>query len=248
MPILLPALVLLSLTAGPVRVVDADGDGPGPSLTLPGGPTIPMPPGAQVFGPDGFEPRAAEPSPAPAQPAIPPPMASSPPQPERSPSERRRARVDDLFKRLGDAKDETEANAVSAMLNRLWLQSGSDTADLLMSRAVTALEGKDYGTAELLLDKVVVLQPDWAEGWNKRATVRYLRDDDVGSMADIGRTLALEPRHFGALSGMATILHRNGQDRAALTVLRRAAGIDPQDGAVKSLIDQIAPDVDGHDI
>ena len=61
-----------------------------------------------------------------------------------------------------------------------------------------------------LLDKLIVLQPDWAEAWNKRATVRYLMDDEQGSMADIARVLVLEPRHFGALSGMGMILERGG--------------------------------------
>lgn len=233
MPIALHALLALSLMHGTFPVLDPNDDGPDQSFTLPGGPTIPLVPGAPPFDRGGGRPPAA---------------TEAPTQPTPSPAERRKARIDDLFKRLGQAKDETEAQAIGGMLNHLWLQSGSDTADLLMSRAVTAMAGKDYATAEAILDRVVVLQPGWAEAWNKRATVRYLRDDDTDSMLDIGRTLAIEPRHFGALSGMGFILHRDGQDRAALTVLRRAAAINPQDGSVKSLIQQLAPDVDGHDI
>lgn len=239
---ILPALLALSLAGGAVPILDPDDDGSGPSLTSPGDPAVPMPPGSDVFGPGGFNVDAA-----PNRPPS-PPHSEAKPEPEESPTERRRARVDELFTRLAQAKDETEAGAIGAMLNRVWLQSGSDTADLLMGRAVTAMDGKDYQTAESILDKLVTLQPGWAEAWNKRATVRYLRDEDPGSMFDIGRTLAIEPRHFGALSGMGIILHRNGQDRSALTVLRKAAAINPQDRAVKSLIDQIAPDVDGHDI
>ena len=241
---ILPALLALSLAGGAFPVLDPDDDTSGPSLTLPGDPRLPVPPGANVFGPNGCNVDAA-----PVRPTSPSnPDAKSEPPPEKSPAERRKARVDELFTRLAQAKDETEAGAIGAMLNRVWLQSGSDTADLLMGRAVTAMDGKDYQTAEAILDKVVTLQPGWAEAWNKRATVRYLRDEDPESMLDIGRTLALEPRHFGALSGMGIILHRNGQDRSALRVLRKAATINPQDRAVKSLIDQIAPDVDGHDI
>lgn len=240
MPTILPALLALSLAGAPTPVLDPDDDGAVPGLTLPGGPAFPLPPGLQLVRPRGVN---ADPPPD-----APPPAAKIKPPPEKSPAERRKARVDDLFDRLAQAKDETEAQSIGAMLNRVWLQSGSDTADLLMSRAVSAMDGKDYKTAESILDKVVSLQPGWAEGWNKRATVRYLQDDDARSMRDIGRTLALEPRHFGALSGMGIILHRNGQDRAAMTVLRKAAAINPQDKAVKALIDQIAPDVDGRDI
>ena len=132
------------------------------------------------------------------------------------------------------------------MIAQVLLQSGSDTADLVMQRAVMAMEAKDYPTATDLLDKIITLQPGWAEAWNKRATVRYLVDDDAGSMADIGHVLALEPRHVGALSGMGLILHRNGEDRAALTVLRRAAGINPQDAQVKSMVDDLAHAVEGN--
>ncbi len=237
----LPALLALSLLHAPTLVLDPDDDAPDPGLTLPGGPTIPLPPGAQVFGPQGLKPSLPPVAPS-------PPVAEGPPQPAPSPAERRKARIDDLFARLGQAKDETEARAIGARLNHLWLQSGSDTADLLMGRAMAAIDAKDFAAAEDVLDKVVALQPGWAEAWNKRATVRFLRDDDVASMLDIGRTLAIEPRHFGALSGMGMILHRDGQDRAALTVLRRAAAINPQDQAVKALIDTIAPDVDGRDL
>ena len=107
---------------------------------------------------------------------------------------------------------------------------------------------KSFDTASSLLDKIIVLRPRWAEAWNKRATVRYLTDDDVGSMADIGQVLTLEPRHFGALSGMGLILHRNGDDKAALTVLRRAAVIDPQNTQVKSMIEDLTPAVEGKDL
>ena len=67
-------------------------------------------------------------------------------------------------------------------------------------------------------------------------------------MEDISHVLALEPRHFGALSGMGFILHRNGDDKAALTVLRRAQVVNPQQPEVKTLIDHLVPDVEGHDL
>ena len=252
MHLLTSAFLALAISAGPVRIADPLDDDPLPSLTLPDGPTIPMPPGSRVFGPNGIKPDAMPTTPsdpdggAAANDVAPP--APPAPEPHLSAAQRRQARIDDLLHRLAEAKDETEALALSTMVDRLWLQSGSPTADLLMSRAVTAITGSDLKLAETLLDKIVALQPGWVEAWNKRATVRYLDNDDMGSMQDIGHVLAIEPRHFGALSGMGFILHRNGQDKAALTVLRKAAQINPQNQDVKSLIDKLTPDVEGHEL
>ena len=69
--------------------------------------------------------------------------------------------------------------------------------------------------------------PDWAEGWNARATARYLDDDYNGSMADIAQTLKREPKHLGALMGMAAILEARGKREDALTVYERALAIAP---------------------
>ncbi len=212
-----------------------------PTLTLPDGSTITLPEGTKAFGPNG--------------PALPqagngaatdrPPAESGKAEPPSSAASRHRQRLDDLFARLAGAQDATEAAAITTAIDHLWLQSGSPTADLLMQRAAQALEAKDDKTASLLLDKIIALKPGWAEAWNKRATVRYLEDDDGGSMADIAHVLALEPRHFGALSGMGFILHRNGNDKAALTVLRKAAQVNPQQSDIKTLIDELTPAVDG---
>lgn len=233
---LIAILLAATLSAATVPVLDKDGHGDFPAMTLPDGSSVPFPPGAGV----GL-PRAV-----PAAPETSPPLADAGKAVPKG--ERRKQRIDDLLTRLAQAKDQTEAEAVNGMLTHLWLQSGSDTADLLMERAVTAIGGKDNKTALALLDEILVLQPGWAEAWNKRATVRYLDDDDAGSMEDISHVLVLEPRHFGALSGMGYILHRNGEDKAALTVLRKAAAVNPQSSDVKGLIDELTPVIEGHDL
>ena len=234
---IMSALVAIAFVGGPVPVLDDGGDQAPPSLTLPDEPVLP-PFRPEPSAPADHPPRAAPPDPGQATEAA----------PARTPAEVRKAHIDDLFKRLAAARDEREAAALSAMLDHVWLQSGSDTADLLMSRALKAVEGNDYKLAESLLDKVVVLRPDWAEAWNKRATVHYLDDDDAASMEDISHVLALEPRHYGALSGMGFILHRNGDDKDALTVLRRALAIDPQNSGVKAMVKELAPAVEGRDL
>lgn len=237
---LIASFLAATLSAAVVPVLDADG--PLPSITLPDGSPVPFAPRQSPFGLPGAAPAVPGGAPAPLPPAA---ESAGKAVPK---SERRKQRIDDLLTRLAQAKDETEAEAVTGMLVHLWLQSGSDTADLLMARAMTAIGGKDNKTALVLLDKIVALQPGWAEAWNKRATVRYLEDDDAGSMEDISHVLVLEPRHFGALSGMGYILHRNGEDKAALDVLRRAAAVNPQSPEVKGLIDQLTPEIEGHDL
>ncbi len=254
MQMLMTACLVFVVSGAPGPVLVLDDDGLPPSLTLPDGPTVPMPPGTELFGPHRFDSKSFPnlPSPEVARPGdkvvpTPPPVADDP-DAGLSPQDRRKRRIDDLFARLADASDETEAQAITQRLDRLWLQSGSATADLLTSRALTAMAGNEHSVAEELLDKVVTLRPDWPEGWNQRATLHYLDNDDVTSMADIGHVLLLEPRHFGALSGMGFILHRNGDDKAALTVLRKAAAINPQNKEINALIEQLTPDVEGHDL
>ena len=81
----------------------------------------------------------------------------------------------------------------------MWVSSGSDTCNLLMSRVKAATDDKDYNLAIKLLDSVIALKPDYVEAWNRRATVYYLKQDYGHAIADIREVLAREPRHFGAL-------------------------------------------------
>jgi len=153
-----------------------------------------------------------------------PPPAQAPAAEAPSPGEG----LDALFARLAATKDADEAAGIVAAIDRLHLQSGSDTADLLMARAMATMEGGNYPVSLALLDAIVGLQPEWAEGWNKRATARYLAGDAKGSMADIAQTLAREPRHLGALAGMGMILEDAGRREEALRAYERALSIAPQ--------------------
>lgn len=135
--------------------------------------------------------------------------------------------TDELFERLAKTTDADEAAGIEATIERLRLRSGSDTSDLLMARAIKAMGSEQYPLALSLLDTVVDLQPDWAEGWNKRATVRFYAGDSKGSMADIAQTLKREPRHIGALAGLGMILEEAGQEEGALRAYERAVEIAP---------------------
>ena len=237
---------LLTLAASAWSGASAEPD-LGPDLSPPGMRSIPLPPGTHVFGPHGpesglvpsFRGRAAPP-------AEPQPRPGDEPVQTKAPT--RKELLDTLFARLGKATDPEEAGGIATMIERMWMHSGSDTADLLMTRAVAAMGSDRRDVARTLLDKIVVLEPDWAEAWNKRATLRFLENDDAGSMEDISHVLTLEPRHFGALSGMGFILKRNGLDKGALATLRRALDLYPENQELRKAVDQLTPEVEGRDL
>lgn len=158
------------------------------------------------------------------------------------------ASLDSLFTKLAAAQTPGEAQTITTAIERLWLRSGSDTADLLMGRALGAMAANKRDMALKLLDQIVELEPDWAEGWNKRATLRFLENDDAGSVADIAHVLVLEPRHYGALAGLGQILQRNGQEKRALQVYRRTLEVDPQMGDIRKMVDKMIPEVEGREL
>ena len=170
------------------------------------------------------------------------------PRPSASAEPKRPATLDDLFTRLAAAKDETEANGVASLIERRWMRSGSDTADLLMTRAGEAIKAKDHPLAIELLDRVIVLQPAWAEAWNQRATAFYLLDDPVSAVADLRQVLAREPRHFAALAGLGHIYMANGDKTRALNAYRKALAIHPYLDTVRTKVEHLAPEIDGRDL
>jgi len=137
------------------------------------------------------------------------------------------ARLDGLFNELKRAGNEAAAQRISRLIRQQWSQSGSATIDLLMIRANKAVDDKKYDAALDYLDEIVTLAPAYAEGWNLRATVHFARDDYRRSMADIDRVLRLEPRHFGALAGMAAILKATGHTSAAAAAYQRLLDVYP---------------------
>jgi tetratricopeptide (TPR) repeat protein len=147
--------------------------------------------------------------------------------------------MEGLFEGLARSPSAHAAKRFEAEILRRLHRSGSDTADLLVSWAAKALEEREFGTALDLLDRVVILMPEFAEAWNKRATAHFMRKDFGKALADIERTLALEPRHFGALSGLAVILREIGRDETALTALRQALAIHPHLDDARDLLDKL---------
>lgn len=155
--------------------------------------------------------------------------------------------LDKLFERLAAAKTAEEAKGIANLIQRRWARSGSDTADLLMTRAQDALKARELPLAIELLDRVVTLEPDWAEGWNQRANALFLAGDPIRSLLDIAETLKREPRHYGAMMGLGTILRQQGDDKRAMVAYRRALAVYPQLEGVKDAVESLKLEVDGRD-
>jgi tetratricopeptide (TPR) repeat protein len=156
--------------------------------------------------------------------------------------------LDFLFGALKAAPDESSAKAIEGRIWAQWTVSKSDTTNLLMSRVKTAVDAKDTDLALKLLDMILELNPSYVEGWNRRATLRYMRKEFGQSLGDIRHVLAIEPRHFGALTGLGLILQELGDDKQALEAYRKALAINPHLSRVPDLIKSLTPKVDGRDI
>jgi tetratricopeptide (TPR) repeat protein len=156
--------------------------------------------------------------------------------------------LDFLFEALKVAPDADSAKHIENRIWALWLASGSDTANLLMTRVKTAIDGKELELAVTLLDSIIELRPDYIEAWNRRATIRYMQKDYARSMADIRQVLALEPRHFGAIFGLGMILQEFGDDKRALDAFRRAVQVHPHLQKIPDLIKSLTEKVEGRDI
>lgn len=157
------------------------------------------------------------------------------------------ARLDALFAALADAHAENPAR-IQRRIAEIWSASGSDSMDFLLSRGQAALAAEEYDKAVAHLSALVALAPEFAEGWNARATAYFLNDELWLSVADIQKTLALEPRHFGALTGLGTILERIGDEAGALRVQREALRLNPHLDGAREAVERLAPAVDGRAI
>ncbi len=153
-----------------------------------------------------------------------------------------------MFGRLAKATDKRRADRIASHILRRMTQSGSDTVDLLMDRAGRAMKEKRYGDALDLLDGVIRLDPNFTEGWNRRATVYFLMNNYGRSIADIEQTLKREPRHWGALVGLAMILVTLEEKEEALKVMDRALEVHPFLEDIRERRDRYAAELAGSSI
>ncbi len=154
-------------------------------------------------------------------------------------ADQRDGRLDSLFERLQETSDPADAAALQQRIWQIWIESDDQTSSQLMRRGMSAMANGDHEIALDAFDSLVELAPEFAEAWNKRATVYYLLGRLDESVSDIQHTLKLEPRHFGALSGLALIYDAVEQPKAALRSLEAALEINPHLHGSRERVNQL---------
>jgi len=147
------------------------------------------------------------------------------------------ARLEALFDTLKTSEISGVLQEAEVNIWAIWFESGRDEVDRLMERAGVAVQSGQLPQAEAMYSQVVKIAPEFSEGWNRRATVRYYRQDYEGSIEDIRQTLALEPRHFGAIWGLGMILGRDRDFSGAITAFERLLEIKPNSRDAKPRIE-----------
>jgi len=156
--------------------------------------------------------------------------------------------IDTLFVDLKRERNEKAAERIAARIQDRWNRSGSASIDLMMQWAQKAMEEQKFDVALDFLDQVVTLAPDYAEGWNRRATVHFMMRGYGKSMADIEHTLRLEPRHFGALAGMAQIMEMRGRKELALEAWQKVLDIYPMMRSAQDRVSALSEELAGESI
>ncbi len=136
-------------------------------------------------------------------------------------------RLADLFSRLQTTDDANDAAAATNLIWTIWHQSGDDRINQLMHQGIAQMSTRQYADAVATFSKIIEINARFAEAWNKRATVYYLMEEYRASVKDIDRTLELEPRHFGALSGLGLIMTALGNDEASIAAFEATLAVNP---------------------
>jgi Flp pilus assembly protein TadD len=157
------------------------------------------------------------------------------------------AKLDELFVQLSTA-DEQTAPRIEREIWAEWSKSGSPAMDLLLERGRMAMQEGEPGVAVEHLTALTDHAPDFAEGWNALATAHFQAGDYGPSVEDIGKTLTLNPRHFGALSGLGMILEELGDSDGALAAYKAALAIHPQLANVKASVERLESEAAGQEL
>lgn len=154
-------------------------------------------------------------------------------------------RLEELFAALKEAQGAVQAATVSQTIWQIWFTVEGETPQALMNEGRLAMATNRLNVALNLFTRLVEVAPEYAEGWNRRATVYFMLGDFVRSVADVAQVLALEPRHFGALGGLAQMSVVRGDPESALEALETAFEVYPLMPGVKDRIEELRIAVDG---
>ncbi len=159
-------------------------------------------------------------------------------------------RLETLFEALQDLNrpSQREVRAIEVQIWMIWSESGSETIDLLFASGIQAMRDGRLADAVNVFGEIIVLDPGFAESWNKRATVHFVLGNYPESIADVERTLALEPRHFGALAGLGQIYMRLERPEDALAAMREGLEVHPHMKAVRDAAEGLRKVIEGDSI
>ena len=147
--------------------------------------------------------------------------------PQRQPAAALPSRLDELFDKLLACPHRADATRIEDAIWDVWMYDDHEGAELALERASADIAARRFDIAETRLAILLRRRPNWAEAWNKRATLYYVLERDDESVAAIHRTLEIEPRHFGAMCGLGEILHAHGEDESACLAFSRALRVHP---------------------
>ena len=147
--------------------------------------------------------------------------------------------LDGLFSDLKAAQSPQQVRRIETQIWALWFDTGSEEVDRMLRAGDIALSTGRFKRSYAILNGVIERRPDLSEGWNRRATLRYLMGDYEGSIADIDETLKREPRHFGALSGLGLCHLKLGNREEALAAFERALIHNPHMPGVKRNVEHL---------
>lgn len=153
-----------------------------------------------------------------------------------------------LYAYLATAGSPQAAARIATAIERIWLDAGSETISLLMERALTAAKDQKFDDAITIMDAVIDLRPQYAEAWNRRAFIYFMRDQNARALADLQRVLALDPSHFKAMNGLAKIMLAMGNKAGALKALEQLREMYPYWPGVDSSIEELDREVNGQGI
>jgi len=156
--------------------------------------------------------------------------------------------LDDLLSRLSQSPNESEAEQITEEVWALFFDSGSPTVDLLLQRGITAQKAGMLALASDFFGDVVEFAPDFAEGYNRRAGLEYKRGQFSEALEDLNKALEIQPRHFGALTGLGMVLERLGAQGAAYQAYSDALAVNPFEKTAKAGAERLASAVKGRSL
>jgi len=160
----------------------------------------------------------------------------------------RTQQLDGLFAALKAAPNAQLAKQIEKRIELTLAVTESDTLNLLMVRAQTTMEAKEFKTAMELLDSIIQINPRYTEAWARRATLHFAQKDLYRSLADLRVVIGQEPRHYQALAGLGVILQDIGEEKRALEAYRRALEINPHLENIPDIVRRLKLKVEGRDI